>query len=611
MAALCLLLLALTARIGHTAQVVYDADSGVSGSAELQFHEDPSGTQDLGAVRAAGTPFQQVLTPVANFGFTRSAYWLRLTLDNHLETAGTVYLSIPQPRLQDVRLFVLEDGVLSQTQRTGLSLPAAEHPISTIHPVLPIHLEPGHHYQLYVRVAGITAALMVPMQFQTAATVDHLSQRSLLLNGVICGVFISLFIYNLFIFLTLREGAYACYLVLLPVAFLACCSLNGFGPWMLYPHWVWPSTTGMPLLAGGAFLLNVLFTRTLLDTAAVPWLDRLLRIFAAACVALMLSPWWLPSIDAFRFTFSLLFVAPAVGTLSGVVSLRRGHAQARFFLIARLAAWTAMVLYGLVVLGVIPFNDLLRQTVTLGISAETLMMSLALTERIRLLQASTHRAEEATRQALAAQREQLERTVAERTRELDQARRHAEHLATTDALTGVLNRRGLLPLLQLGIQQALREHEPLALISFDIDHFKRINDDFGHAEGDRVLRLLVTLLSGLVRGQDLLGRTGGEEFMLALRCSREAAMELAERLRAQIEAHLHAGAERRVVTASFGVAMASYALSNLDALQRAADAALYRAKNRGRNRVEVYDEDDSDTARTRAIMHSSARPRFE
>jgi diguanylate cyclase (GGDEF)-like protein len=233
-------------------------------------------------------------------------------------------------------------------------------------------------------------------------------------------------------------------------------------------------------------------------------------------------------------------------------------------------------------------------------------LALALADRIRALERAAARAQTATRMALEQRQQELERGVQARTRELEEARRQAEVLATTDALTGVYNRRGLLPLIEAGVQRSLAQGIPLSLVSFDLDQFKHVNDDFGHAEGDRVLRELVTLTRQLVRATDLVGRTGGEEFTLVLAASREQAVQLAERLRRHLQLQLVAGPERRPVTASFGVAALGGVIADLEALQRAADAALYRAKNRGRNRVESFDATTNDTTRSRAILSSGS-----
>jgi diguanylate cyclase (GGDEF)-like protein len=594
------LLLALPA-IGAAAQVDYGPGVAVSGADTVEYLQDTSGRLDLAAVTAPSARFTPARGRTVNFGFSNAAYWLRFSLRGGSAPA-TVYLSIGQSTLDDLQLFVLDHGVLQQSARAGDLLPASARAVGTSHPVFPIRVMPGERYELYLRVAGRMGALLVPMQLQSAAQVEHAVHTSLLLNGAFSGLLGGLLVYNLFLYLSLRQRAYLYYVLLLPVAYLGSTGLSGFGAWMLYPHWTWPANQGLVVLAGSGFLLNMLFARALLETWKVRWVDRVLIGAAAVSVAAALSPWLLPPIRAYEFASLLIFVMPLTGALIGLACLAYGHPQARFYLVAKTAAWSSVLCFGLTVMGVIHFSELARQSITLGVAAEALLLSLALADSIRALQLTTRRAQSATRRALESRQQELERTVEERTRELDQARRRAEYLATTDALTGVYNRRGLLPLLQQAIEQATAGATPLSIISFDLDHFKHINDDFGHAEGDRVLCQLVTLVRMVVQPTDLFGRTGGEEFMLMLHAPRERAVQVAEQLRRHLRAQLTAGAEQRAVTASFGVAARSRRIGTLDALQRAADAALYRAKNQGRDRVETYDAASNETTRTRAIM---------
>ncbi|RZJ09924.1 MAG: GGDEF domain-containing protein [Rubrivivax sp.] len=165
---------------------------------------------------------------------------------------------------------------------------------------------------------------------------------------------------------------------------------------------------------------------------------------------------------------------------------------------------------------------------------------------------------------------------------LDARSKQLVHMATTDALTGAFNRKGLEDVLQQALADWRKFQHPLGLVLIDVDHFKSVNDTYGHQAGDRVLAGLAELVRQNVRAQDLLGRWGGEEFLLVCRDSGlPQAFAIAEKLRALIAGHEFGGLR---VTASFGVA----ALDSdrpLDQLFAAADAALYRAKAEGRNRV--------------------------
>ena len=166
---------------------------------------------------------------------------------------------------------------------------------------------------------------------------------------------------------------------------------------------------------------------------------------------------------------------------------------------------------------------------------------------------------------------------------LGQVMEEQEQLTLTDPLTGALNRRGF------DVQLAARTHSgrthatPLCVVMVDVDHFKLVNDNFGHASGDAVLRQLSGLLKHHLRPDDVLGRFGGEEFIVLLQgCDLAEALAVAEKLRATVAAH--AFAHGQPLTASFGVASWREGQPPQELVENA-DANLYRAKQGGHNRV--------------------------
>jgi diguanylate cyclase (GGDEF)-like protein len=170
----------------------------------------------------------------------------------------------------------------------------------------------------------------------------------------------------------------------------------------------------------------------------------------------------------------------------------------------------------------------------------------------------------------------------------------AELRAATDALTGLANHRAVGDTLNRMVAQAGRVKAPLAAIMFDLDHFKRVNDIHGHAKGDEVLATIAAVVQANVRDSDFLGRYGGEEFVVLLpSTSREGGVMLAEKLREAIEQLEIPDLDRRL-SASFGVATLPGDAVNGEQLLRAADRALYAAKNAGRNRVEVVRSSGED-----------------
>ena len=163
---------------------------------------------------------------------------------------------------------------------------------------------------------------------------------------------------------------------------------------------------------------------------------------------------------------------------------------------------------------------------------------------------------------------------------------HLSNLATMDPLTRLLNRRGLEDALQISRAQAARRGLPTSAIMVDIDHFKQVNDSFGHEVGDHVLRQVADIISRLTRSSDVVARTGGEEFLIVLpETELESARLLAERIREAIgQRPLLVDFQRIGVTVSLGVASVVGNM-NLDELSQEADRAMYLAKRGGRNRV--------------------------
>jgi diguanylate cyclase (GGDEF)-like protein len=160
-----------------------------------------------------------------------------------------------------------------------------------------------------------------------------------------------------------------------------------------------------------------------------------------------------------------------------------------------------------------------------------------------------------------------------------------KYLATIDDLTGSLNRRQLFELGERELKRHHRLHHPLSVLMFDIDYFKKVNDQHGHAVGDEVLRILCERATVHTREIDILGRYGGEEFAVLLpETEVKEALEIAERLRVAAAEPMHIGDLELRISISVGVAAAHYDQSLSHLLQRV-DTALYQAKREGRNRV--------------------------
>ena len=216
----------------------------------------------------------------------------------------------------------------------------------------------------------------------------------------------------------------------------------------------------------------------------------------------------------------------------------------------------------------------------------------------------------------------LQQELGDREKELSQMNDRLLHISMTDGLTGVDNRRALEQRLHEMFEHSLRLHEPIACVMCDIDHFKKVNDTYGHAAGDDVLKQFAEILKDEAREIDRVGRYGGEEFLLLLPGTvLDSAVTFAERLRQRVEQNtfsFEGGTLKRTV--SLGVASWPHPkIKGREEMLKAADDALYVAKEMGRNRVIRFDsaefnvhtksDDDADAQENRSSSNGSGDAR--
>ena len=195
-------------------------------------------------------------------------------------------------------------------------------------------------------------------------------------------------------------------------------------------------------------------------------------------------------------------------------------------------------------------------------------------------------------ETITAELEKIKRSLAVKETELQAVIAQADEVSHTDALTFIPNRKSIIGDLQREVMFADRYGTPLAISLVDIDHFKAINDTYGHVAGDEVLRKLAMELRGRIRHPDVIGRYGGEEFLVVLpHSTSNAAVEQAERLRKHVQTlTIQSGDMEIKLTISLGIAQYKPHRENWQEFLSRADAALYRAKNSGRNQWVVAEE---------------------
>ncbi|MGQ0710605.1 MAG: sensor domain-containing diguanylate cyclase [Rhodoferax sp.] len=587
----------------------------------MQVLVDPGGTRTWQDVAADTQAWQPVQRPSPNYGFSTDTYWFRVELHNLQASPLLRWLELPVPFLDDVRFFHTTgpaqppQGAAPGTPQLqaefvlGDEFPFVQRVIQHPHFVVPLQLAPGDN-TLYLRIAS-TGTVEASLRLWER---DHFLERSNadnLAQGAVAGVLLVMMAYNLFIFLSTRDGNYLLYIGFVASYFLFYFTLTGYSYAYLWPGAVRWNSFAISTFIAASTLFTCWFAISFLRLKGFSLLAyRTMLAFAVAGGALLVLSFVLPYAWTVRMGASLTMPVALAALWVGYWRWWRGAHFARFYCLA----WTS-VLLGLGVLnanklGLIAVNVWTNNASQLGVMLQMVLLSFTLADRINHERARRIAAQEealaherharASAQALAhateAANRELERKVAERTADLNttmaqlqDANAQLQRLSTTDALTQLRNRAYFDQTLALEARRALRQHTPLSLILFDIDHFKHVNDTWGHPAGDACLRALADTVSRcLGRAGDVLARYGGEEFVALLPdTALPQALALAETLRQAVQEQtvLFEGQSLRY-TASFGVAtLQDGGIASAGALVAGADLALYQAKHDGRNCV--------------------------
>ncbi|RKF14552.1 GGDEF domain-containing protein [Alginatibacterium sediminis] len=347
-------------------------------------------------------------------------------------------------------------------------------------------------------------------------------------------------------------------------------------------HWSYMSLSG-----GITIFAGLVFAREFLDTAKkTPRLDKLLWLMIFNSLLLIGAALMRDSAMATGLMTLALLLYPIIS----VIALRRwaqGSTNGMVYSLAWLILVSGLFAQGLRDLGFVEHNFVSYYWPIVASYLEMIAISLAMGVHLYRLRQSKELAEKSYRHRLETTKEELERVVLERTKELQLAKQTAELEARTDSLTGLRNRRSFFKDAQSMLSSCQRNRQSMAILMFDIDHFKTINDTHGHSSGDVALQTFAASISSEIRESDIFARIGGEEFVLAIRAEIAVAHQSAERLRKVTEhIYVNAGVVQFKFTTSIGIAMIEDDDTIEQVLNRA-DKALYQAKRLGRNRSMV------------------------
>ena len=526
----------------------------------------------------------------SNFGFERGAYWFHVRLRNE---------NRDEPRWMLVQRYALSDRIDVYArypdgrivhQASGDYLPFSSRSIPYRHPNFRLELPIGQPVDLLVRVQS-QSSMQVPLDLYTPAAFTSLSRDNQFVMGVYYGILLALFVYNLVLWVSLRDASYSWYLMHITAFGLVLFTLNGFAFEYLWPNWTWMANVAVPLTICLALIAMQQFTRIFLELPKrFPLGNRgslvLIALFTALGIASLFLPYRVATPWATRAVIlSVLWVA-----LSSIVVLRRGYGPAKLFLIAWSLFLAGTAAIAALAFGLVPKNVLTEYGVQIGSALEMLLLSIALSHRYASLRNENERiAAEANMQ--------LERKVAQRTQEvrstllqLEDAHRRLRDSSRRDGLTGLYNRNHFHETFERLLEEGRNDRRPVSLLMIDLDHFKSINDKYGHLVGDDCLRWAAQRIGQTLRAHEasLLARFGGEEFVVVLPDhDLRAAVNVAESLRRKlVEEPCISGAYKLRVSASIGVHTIDAGKHvDSDTALSVADQALYSAKANGRDCV--------------------------
>jgi diguanylate cyclase (GGDEF)-like protein len=552
-----------------------------------------------------------------NFGFTNTAYWFKFNINNTGQNELKVYIELPIPFLDDVELYQTRDFKIKARHVVGDKFPFSARPIQHENFVMPFTLLPGKNL-MYMRVASagtVEAPLVIwqPEPHARATADEHF------LQGIWAGIIGIMVIYNLLLFFSIRDINYLYYVFFSFGYLFFQISLKGFGFAYLWPNQLdWNSFSISTFIALSNLSVLMLMISFLRLKEKQPIAYKIMSVIAFISGILLLLTFLIPYSFTIRLTSAITMFTCSMSLILGYISLFKGDPDARYFCVAWTATFIGVTMLGTVKFGLIPANFWTNNAGQIGVVCLVSFLSFALANRFnreKELRISAQnvsieseimvrQSQEQILQAKIFANDQLERKVEERTKtmqkallELESANSRLELASTTDALTTLFNRGHFEIRLDIEFKRAARHNRELSAIICDIDHFKRVNDTYGHKVGDDCLRsVALTFKNKITRSGDLIARFGGEEFIILLvDTPLEDAMLIAQSLCDAIRhTNLLSNHQQIALTASFGVAsLAQTSIESAETLIHHADIALYKSKNNGRDRVTAWENQNT------------------
>ncbi|MGK0267432.1 MAG: diguanylate cyclase (GGDEF)-like protein [Paraglaciecola sp.] len=587
-----------TVRPNHT--IVQNVKHLVDTKKQYSISNIMSSKQDIWHV------YSQDLT---SLGMSNEIHWFKFTL-SYIDSEQFRLLEIDNALLDSVNLWFVQDNKVLAEYQIGDTLPFSQRAVEHENFLFPI---PKNRQPVQVYVSTYSnGAMRLPINIWKQNDYLEFSSKSGLIMGVFFGLMLAMGLSNLFFFITTRTSTFLVYTGYVIFLALTLSALQGLGYRYIWPNSPWFQQHAVGIFASLTVWLSIIFFDLLLNIKIYnTQLSRLLKFTAYAFLIGLVISLLIP-LQVFFKVFLLMLCASGVFILAVSTWLCiKGLAIARYYTFAWAVLFICVVVVSLDVLNIINVNLPFYYLLMIGAGIETVLLALILAishnqQRQTLLDTQAkllnkeRQAQYAQRDMLALQEnttEDLEYKVQERTleleialRELSETNRELQEKNTLDALTGIRNRSYFDKKYQAEVRRSRREQTQLSIVMMDIDHFKNVNDKYGHLVGDECIKCVAnTLNKALKRPSDDVCRYGGDEFALILPSTDlEGALVLVEQLRDKIQkASIQDSNVSINITISAGIGTAIADLNQPeDNILALADKQLYAAKRAGRNNVQ-------------------------
>ncbi|MBW7470185.1 diguanylate cyclase [Marinobacter sp. M216] len=531
------------------------------------------------------------------FSHTKSVYWVRLNVENTGSRQALWYLKLNYPLLDEVTFWQTGDGPNTHLV-TGDQRPFDARGIDYRYFLLPVTLAEGETRSITLRVRS-SGALNVPLTFETPEEVIAKSNHLTLTHGLFYGALLVFAVFNLLLFFSSGTAYYFYNAFYMAAMGLFMFAMGGFANQYFWPDSTGFANTSIPLSLALCALSMTLFGRSFLEVERKTMAGTAMTALAWFCIGFLALTLLLPYSKT--ILLNTVLALSVIGSLFviAVVRWRHGYQPAMWYVLAWLVMLLGGLIYALAAFGYLADFLAREALMQVAVGGQVVLLNYAMVQRWRLLNEKLLEVEHNART-------ELEFKVHERTaqlrntmRELEKANRQLATLSLNDSLTGLHNRRHMDNILPELCAEARRTRQPLTLALVDADHFKTVNDTWGHAFGDTFLQLIADILTRHVkRPRDVAVRFGGEEFALLLPGTDiPGARKVCEAILHDIATTSLTSPDGHAakITLSAGVASLAHGEDRTSLFDRA-DEALYRAKSRGRNRVVVSDHSFVDKA---------------